>query len=128
MCAMSEIVRYLHVECQFEAVHYWPGAPFPYKVFGTPHLHVFTCEVRLEVHHNEREVELLDLRREVERFCRERWGLDAASPDSCETMAEAVLTRLCDLFPGRSVKVGVFEMPEAGAWVETQRPHVCGVN
>lgn len=108
-------MRYLHIKCQFEAVHYWPSAPV--EVFGTPHLHVFTCEVKLEVYHNEREVELLDLRREVERFCRENWNL-AVSPDSCETMAEAVLAHLCDLFPSRSVKVGVFEMPEAGAWVE----------
>jgi len=94
--------------------HYWPEAPEARAYLRARHRHQFQVEIGLELYGDDREVEfhdLLDLAR--------AWfpGGDMARM-SCEQMAEDVIQRLTDAFPGRSGWVSVSEDGEAGAVVQ----------
>lgn len=79
----------------FEAIHCWPEAPENVKFLRNPHRHIFKLEFRAGVSHDNRDIEFITLKREVEQFCGERFdGRDIGSM-SCEMIATDIL----DHFP-----------------------------
>jgi hypothetical protein len=94
-----------------EGWHRWPDAP-PHRAYlAETHRHLFHVEVRLEVFHDDREVEYHDLL----DFCREAFPGGDMGTSSCEMMAHALLQKVEENYPGRTITVSVFEDGEVGA-------------
>lgn len=106
----SIIVRFT-----FEAVHCWKDAPQIRRehYLRYPHRHLFHVEAIRPVTHDNRDVEFIGFRREMETYCRETWSieLETAFTYSCEQFARILLERF-DLSSCR-----VFEDGENGAEV-----------
>ena len=97
-----------------EGRHEWPSATPKREYLSYPHRHIFHIEVRLEVFHDERDVEYHDLL----DFCRERFPGGDMGTMSCETMGRQLARSVADFYPGRAVEVYCFEDGEVGAIVQ----------
>ncbi|MBW4514542.1 MAG: hypothetical protein KME11_04895 [Timaviella obliquedivisa GSE-PSE-MK23-08B] len=104
----SAIIRF-----QVPGFHHWQDATGDRAYLAQRHRHLFHVEVKLELHHSCREVEFHDFL----DFCRTNFPGGEMGGLSCEHMAENLLKQITDRYPGRSVRVGVFEDGECGAEV-----------
>ena len=78
------------VQFRFEGVHYWPECPIPEVSFlRHPHRHEFHVRIEKAVSHNDREVEIIMLKREAQDFC--NMNFSNAGRRSCEDMAQALI-------------------------------------
>ena len=93
--------RYIRVTAQAEALHHWASAPGPEQYLRQPHRHLFTVDVRMQVHHDDREVEVNSLARWLQHDVLPGLGTPAGHgrlPDpgtqSCEQLAARVAEAL----------------------------------
>lgn len=108
--------RYVKVSTQKEFFHCWPTAPDEVAFLRTPHRHMLHMYVTVEVTHNERDIEFILLKREVEQLYLEA---DFTIDSSCETVAEYLLTKLRNKYGAdRYYKVEIYEDNENGAILE----------
>ena len=49
---------FIQIGAQVDGLHHWPGAEAPEEYLGTPHRHLFVVTVKLQVFHDDREVEI----------------------------------------------------------------------
>lgn len=110
---MSTLQSEIVVRFTAEGWHCWPQAPDRRAYLRQSHRHLFHVEARLQVLHNDREVEFHDLL----DFCRENFPSGDLGSRSCEMLASGLLDKIKDRHAGRSVSVGVFEDGEVGAVV-----------
>jgi hypothetical protein len=106
------IGRFIFVTFQFDGIHSWPECPIKEVSFlKNPHRHIFHGTLVKQVTHNDRDIEFIQLKREVLRFIHEHWFNDGNSLGSmsCEEMAG----RLLDQF--KAVMVIISEDGENGA-------------
>lgn len=94
--------------------HRWPDAPPPRAYLASCHRHLFHVEVRLQVRHDEREVEYHDLL----DFCQGAFAGGDMGGASCETMARELAQEVTAQFPWRWLSVSVLEDGEVGALYE----------
>lgn len=99
---------------RFEASHSWPAAPDPVAFLRDPHRHEFHVRVEVRVDHDDRDIEFIMLKREVDRFIAEDLG---EVNFSCEMYADAIKAHVEDEY-GRPARVEVSEDGENGAIVE----------
>jgi hypothetical protein len=109
--------HYIRVIAHAEGLHHWAGEPDTEGYLRAPHRHMFTVDVRMQVHHADREVEVNALARWLQRHVLP--GLGAAAgpgliPDfgaqSCEQLAERVTKVLRNRFgTGRWIECEVLE-------------------
>jgi len=115
--------RYIKVSFQKEGIHKFPGADTNPKYatgnwddvsfLGYPHRHIFHFYVTLGVTHNDRDVEFIQFKRELERlFTKNVLHLDY---QSCEMIAENLINYIEEHYPNRGVRVEVYEDNENGA-------------
>jgi hypothetical protein len=102
----------------FEASHCWPDAPKPVAFLKFDHRHVFHCRARIEVLHDDRELEFILVKRCLEQEVK-TWGFDLGS-QSCEQMALLVLEFIMKKYGLRRSSVSVHEDGENGAVVSTE--------
>lgn len=103
---MSVIVRLQH-----EAVHCWPSCNIREVMFlKNPHRHIFHIEAEKEVSHSGRDVEFIQLKRQLSRYTIIKWG-NNVKDKSCEDLAVELL-KTFDL-----TSCAVFEDGENGAKV-----------
>lgn len=108
----------------FRGYHRYPDAPDDVAFLRNTHRHVFNVKTTIEVFHNERELEFFELQNLIECFVRYEYALTDSKYvsgiyiQSCETLAEAILDYLHELYSGRRVRVEVWEDNENGAIVE----------
>ena len=77
------------VRLQFEGIHCWPDCNIEQVSFlRQPHRHIFHVEAEKEVSHDNREVEIIMLKRAMEIYCRERKDYGS---ESCEMIARNLL-------------------------------------
>tara|TARA_Y100000004_G_scaffold145794_1_gene166429 strand:- start:10649 stop:11032 length:384 start_codon:yes stop_codon:yes gene_type:complete len=118
--------RYIKVKFQKEGVHKFPGADKDPKYatgnwddvsfLGYPHRHVFHFYVTLGVTHNDRDVEFIQFKRELERlYTKNVLHLDY---QSCEMIAEDLINYIEEKYPNRAVRVEVYEDDENGGILE----------
>ena len=108
--------KYVNVSTQKEFFHCWPNAPQEVAFLRNPHRHMLHIYVTVEVSHNERDIEFILLKREVEELYAHA-DFDIAS--SCETVAEHILNKLRDKYGSdRYYKVEAYEDNENGAIIE----------
>ena len=118
----SRYARYIEVTFQKEGIHKYPAALTDPKLkdvefLGYPHRHMFHFRVRVSVTHNDRDIEFILFKRELENLYQGTLNIDF---QSCEMLAED-LTRYITLhYPGREVEVGVSEDGENGAIIQHQ--------
>ena len=115
--------RYIKVKFTKEGIHKFPGADKDPKYatgnwddvsfLGYPHRHMFYFYVTLGVTHNDRDVEFIQFKRELERlFNKNVLHLDY---QSCEMIAENLINYIENKYPNRAVRVEVYEDDENGA-------------
>ena len=106
---------WIFVTFQKEGIHRCPDAEkMPGVEFlAYPHRHMFHFEVQLQVFHDDREVEFILFKRELEKL----YGDSVLEIDhkSCEMLAEDLAKYIEDHYPGRKMKILVSEDGENGA-------------
>lgn len=101
------------VRFQVPGFHCWQGATGERSYLANRHRHLFHVEARIEVFHNDREVEFHDFL----DFCRANFPGGEMGGRSCEMMAKDLLSAITGRYPQRSARVAVFEDGEVGAEV-----------
>ena len=103
------------VKGQYEHCHQFDKAPAEVRYLRNIHRHLFHYEVKLEVFHNDRELEFIMVKHEIDRFIAESkisWG----DKVSCEHMAVCIGEFLRATYGfARSLSVAVLEDNENGA-------------
>lgn len=110
------------VQFQREGIHRYPAAAEDPNLedvsfLAHPHRHIFHFRVDIEVFHDDRELEFIQVKRWLESL----YSDDVLDLDfkSCEMIAEELLSELKQRFGGeRNYKVSVAEDNENGAIVE----------
>lgn len=109
--------REIWVTFQKEGIHKYPAAltdPALANVsfLGYPHRHMFHFKVALSVEHNDRDIEFILLKRELEALY--SGGTLELDYKSCEMIAEDLINYISTTYPGRRVTVEVSEDNENG--------------
>ena len=106
-------IRIIFVTFQKEGIHKYPDAPEGVEFLKYPHRHMFHFKVELEVFHNDRDVEFILFKRELESL----YSNDVLELDykSCEMIAEELGNYIIKNYPGRHLGVTVSEDDENGA-------------
>lgn len=87
---------------QFEGFHAWIDAPEQYAYLRLAHRHIFHVRLELIVGHSNREVEFIDLKQKLQKYCESSFGalgiFDSTHPSSfsCETMARRIASEYED--------------------------------
>lgn len=83
--------RAVIIKLQFEGIHCWPECPIEQVSFlKNPHRHMFYVKACKHVIHNDRDVEIIVLKRNMERWIRDSWGGQFGKM-SCEDIAEKLI-------------------------------------
>jgi hypothetical protein len=122
---MEEAQRSIWVTFAKEGVHMYPGADTDPKLatgdwddvsfLGVPHRHIFHFRVRIEVFHNDRDIEFIQFKRWMERL----YAQDVIQLDhkSCEMIADDLYLEISTKYPGRFVEISVAEDNENGCLI-----------
>lgn len=118
------IKRWIEVSFQKEGIHKYPAALDDPKLadvsfLGYPHRHIFHFYVRLEVEHNDRDVEFILFKRELENLF--ETGTMQCDYKSCEMLSEDLINYIQKNYPKRDITVKVYEDNENGAILEYSR-------
>lgn len=114
------INRWIDVSFQVEGIHKYPAASTDPKLadvsfLGNPHRHMFHFYVKVQVFHNDRDIEFILLKRELSALYRDVYDINFKS---CEMLAEELIQYIIEQYPGRDIEVRVYEDDENGAVVE----------
>lgn len=109
--------REIWVTFQKEGIHKYPAALTDpalagVSFLGYPHRHVFHFTVSVSVEHNDRDIEFILLKRELENLY--SGGTLQLDFKSCEMIAEDLIKYVSTTYPGRRVTVEVSEDAENG--------------
>ena len=119
---MDKADRSIWVTFRKEGVHMYPGADTDPKLatgewddvsfLGIPHRHIFHFKVRIEVFHNDRDIEFIQFKRWMERL----YAQDVIQLDhkSCEMIADDLYEEITAKYPSRFVEIDVAEDGENG--------------
>jgi hypothetical protein len=115
---LSRIGRYIEVTFQREGIHKYPAALEDPRLssvsfLGYPHRHIFHFRVRVSVVHNDRDIEFIMFKRELEALYND--SLFLLDFKSCEMIAEDLIKYISNAYPNRYIEVGVSEDGENGA-------------
>jgi len=105
--------KFIWVTFQKEGIHCYPDAPAGVEFLKHPHRHMFHFKVELEVFHDDRDVEFILLKRELENLYAE--GTLQLDYRSCEMMCEDLADYIMVNYPGRKIVLTVSEDGENGA-------------
>jgi len=115
------IKKWIEVSFQKEGIHKYPAALEDPKLadvsfLGYPHRHIFHFYVKLEVFHNNRDIEFILFKRELENLFNA--GTMQCDYKSCEMLAEDLINYINAKYPNRDITVRVYEDDENGAILE----------
>jgi len=128
--AMQNAERSIWVTFTKEGIHKYPNADKDPKLatgdwddvsfLAVPHRHIFHFRVRIEVFHNDRDIEFIQFKRWMERLYN---GGDSSDGKvsvleldykSCEMIADDLYQEISTKYPGRFVEISVAEDNENG--------------
>ena len=115
------------VTFQKEGIHCYPAAKDLEGVefLQHPHRHMFHFEIELEVMHDDRDVEFILFKRELENLYNA--GLLELDHKSCEMLARDVLDYITEAYPDRDVTVSVSEDGENRGRIRYKKPIIIGM-
>lgn len=101
------------VTFQKEGIHCYPAAKDIKGVefLAYPHRHVFHFKVKIEVYHDDRDIEFILLKRELEQH----FKVGEIDHKSCEMLANNVMVYMRNNYSYRDIEVEVSEDGENGA-------------
>lgn len=105
------------VSWRYEGIHFFPNMPEELSHVGfleNEHRHEFHCTVWVEVRHDNRDIEYIDLKRAL----KEKFGDNNMNNKSCEMVAREICGFVLHRHPNRLIKVEVLEDGENGALFE----------
>lgn len=102
------------VRWQFEGFHYYPHAPHEVLFLRETHRHLFKCSAKIEVRHDNRELEFFIVQRALKR----QFGDGQMNNMSCEMIAKKIVEFIWLEYGERAVSVEVSEDGENSAVVE----------
>lgn len=110
--------RWIWVTFQKEGIHKYPQALTDpdledVKFLGYPHRHIFHFRVDIEVHHDDRELEFILFKRELENLYSEE-GAMTLNYQSCEMIARELAKYIHTKYPNRALIISVAEDNENG--------------
>lgn len=119
---VSQVRKFIWITFKKEGVHNYPAAATDPKLatgdwrdvsfLAALHRHIFHFRVELEVSHNDRDVEFIQLKRELERlYDQHTLKLDHKS---CEMIADELSNYITSKYPNRSLRIEVGEDGENG--------------
>jgi hypothetical protein len=87
------MVKRIIVNLTWEGIHSWPDCPFEdVKFLKYPHRHIFHICAKKSVSHNDRDIEIIRLKRSIHSYLQERIGNNLGRT-SCEDLAERILKK-----------------------------------
>jgi hypothetical protein len=101
------------VTFQKEGIHHYPDAPEGVEFLKHPHRHIFHFKVDIEVFHDDRDIEFILFKRELESLYTD--GTLQLDHKSCEMLADDLATYIQEKYPNRDLKIDVSEDGENGA-------------
>lgn len=101
------------VTFQKEGIHCYPDAPEGVEFLKHPHRHMFHFKVQIEVFHDDRDIEFILFKRELQNLYEE--NILQLDYKSCEMMADDLAAYIQDKYPGRELTIDVSEDGENGA-------------
>jgi len=108
--------RTIFVQFTKEGIHCYPDAPGGVEFLRNPHRHIFHFKATVSVQHNDRDIEFILFKRELEGLY--NYGVMEIDHKSCEMLAEELINYIVKGYPGRQVAVEVSEDGENGAILE----------
>jgi len=124
--AQVQAERSIWVTFQKEGVHKYPDADKDPKLatggwddvsfLAVPHRHIFHFRVRIQVFHNDRDIEFIQFKRWMERLYSSQADDNVLVLDykSCEMIADDLYKEISNKYPGRFVEISVAEDNENG--------------
>lgn len=82
--------RFIIVTTNFTGFHRWKDAPKECEFLRDWHRHIFYVEMMVEVNHNERDIEFITLKKELDNFLRDTFE-QRYFEHSCETLAQIII-------------------------------------
>ena len=135
---MAKAERSIWVTFTKEGIHKYPDADKDPKLatgdwddvsfLAVPHRHIFHFRVRIEVFHNDRDIEFIQFKRWMERLYN---GGDKTNGQvsvleldykSCEMIADDLYQEISTKYPGRFVEISVAEDNENGCSIFYPKP------
>ena len=129
----NQALRTIFVRFQKEGIHCYPAAAtdpalktgdeYDVSFLGTPHRHIFHFEVTIEVFHNDRDIEFIQVKRWLENQYSQ--GILALDYKSCEMISDDLYEVIATRYPDRKVVITVSEDNENGATIHynTHQPY-----
>ena len=105
--------RTIFITFQKEGIHCYPDAPAGVEFLQHPHRHIFHFRVTIDVWHNDRDIEFILFKRELESQYES--GTLQMDHKSCEMLAEELINYIAVEYPNRKIRVEVSEDGENGA-------------
>ena len=115
--------RSIWVTFKKEGIHKYPAAledpalatgdEYDVSFLGYPHRHIFHFKVRIEVTHNDRDIEFIQFKRWLEKLYSEKTlQLDYKS---CEMISDDLYAEINKKYPNRDIEIDVSEDGENGS-------------
>ena len=123
---MQHAKRQIWVTFQKEGIHCYPAAAtdpalatgdeYDVSFLASPHRHIFHFQVWIDVVHNDRDIEFIQLRRWLENL----YGANTLSLNSksCEMLAEELYLQVAVKYPDCDVRIDISEDNINGALLE----------
>lgn len=113
--------QFIWVTFQKEGVHLYPAAAHDPKLstvsfLGVPHRHIFHFRVELEVMHDDRDVEFIMFKRELEALYNQ--DILQLNHKSCEMISDELALYVHKAYPDRDIIISVAEDNENGSRTE----------
>lgn len=106
-----------------EGIHKYPAAltdptlatgdEYDVSFLGYPHRHIFHFKVRIEVFHDDRDIEFIQFKRWLENLYNQ--GTIQLDYKSCEMISDDLYAEISTKYPGRFVEIEVSEDGENGS-------------
>lgn len=88
----KKIQSVVYCKVDFEGIHCWPQCPFEeVRYLRDPHRHIFKITAYKEVNHDDRDVEFIMLKHQIEKFLEREYPGGILGAMSCEMLGRQLL-------------------------------------
>lgn len=107
------MIRCILINLRFEGIHCWSTCDVETEMYlRFPHRHIFHIQMQIEVSHNNRDIEIIALKRRVLSFLLKKFPDRDLGEMSCEDLCELLLLEFSANY------VSVLEDGENGATIQ----------
>ena len=114
MISRKPEIRMIAVTFQKPGVHQYPAAPDDVQYLRAPHRHLFKFKVKIQVWHDDREIEFHQFLNWVEGLYSGEQSLSLIN-SSCEMISDSLAAIIQSRYPDRLLQIEVWEDGECGS-------------